>query len=220
MNKMILHLPDFYYDIHSKFGEDGVLYCIYKLIGVFSNTFLSISKTENKSLQTHFGFTSIVDQPVSHTMEYIQNTSFKENMLDLLVLDAGGVDYWILRSVLERLLPNVICCRFNHVIPADRSVTVPYVPEYKRKELFDVNYFGLSLGALRTMLSNEYVFVGVSRFAVYAFFVKRNLLPANVTFSEQDLNEIPAIRYAREHRWPKVSNKFWILVKNKCSSTR
>lgn len=218
---MLLHLHDFYYDIHSKLGEDGILYCIFKLIGVYTETFLSISKTEHKSLQTHFGFASIVDPPVAHTMEYVRNTPFKTDTLDLLVLDAGGVEYWLLRSVLERISPNVICCRFNHVIPADRSVTVPYVPESKRNELFDVNYFGLSLGALRTVLNaEEYVFVGVSRFAVYAFFVKRALLPRNVTFSEPNLNEIPAIRYAREHRWPKVSNKFWIVVKHKLAHSR
>jgi hypothetical protein len=151
---------------------------------------------------------------MNHTMDDIQYRPLRFPVLDLVKVNTGGVDYWLLRALLDRVHPNIICCRFNHVIPVEKSVTVPYVPEYKRTELFDVNYNGVSLGALKTLLSkHDYQFVGVSRFAVFAFYVKRELIPIHYKFIVPDLNEIPAIRYALTKRWPLVSSRFWIQVK-------
>lgn len=214
---MLIHLPDYYYDIHSSFGEDGVLYCLFKLIGLHTvPTFININHTITKknifeNLINMFNFVSIVSDRVVCTMDDIRFVPFRYSTLDLALIDTGGVEYWALRTLLERESPSVICCRFNHVIPLDKSVTVPYVPEYKRTDLFDVNYYGVSLGGLRTLLDPEYILVGVSRFSVYAFFVKRGLISEkHIQFT--NIPEEPAVRYALEHRWPLVSKKLWITV--------
>lgn len=218
---MLIYLPDYYHDIYSRYGEDGVLYCLFKLIGLHTvPTYINISHTFTRknifeNLIRMFKFESNVSQRVVCTMDDIRFVPFRYPTVDLVMVDTGGVDYWALRTLMERnVSPSVICCRFNHVIPMDMSVTAPYVSDYKRKEIFDANYNGVSLGGLRTLLGHEYLLAGVSRFAVYAFFVRRALISEkHVQFA--DIPDMPALKYARDHRWPLVSKKLWIQVRGK-----
>ena len=217
---MIINLPDYYHNIHSGFGEDGVLYCVFRIIGLHKvPTFINITNryTRKNIFETFirlFKFESNIKKPAVCTIDDIREISFRHpNTLDLVGINSGGVEYWLLRALLERVKPNVICCRINHVIPLEQSVSAPYVPDNKRAELFDNNYNGVSLGGLKTLLGKEYVFIGVSRFAVFAFFVKKALVPPDVEFKEMNLKDISAVKHAQEHRWPLVAKKFWITIK-------
>lgn len=217
---MIINLPDYYHDIHSCFGEDGVLYCVFRIIGLHKvPTFMNITNNYTRknifeTLIRLFKFESNIEKPAVCTIYDVREIPLRHpNTLDVVGINSGGVEYWLLRALLERVEPNVICCRINHVIPLKQSVSAPYVPDHKRTELFDNNYYGVSLGGLRTLLGKEYLFIGVSRFAAFAFFVRKALIPHDVEFKEMNLQDIPAVKYAQENRWPLVSNKFWITIK-------
>lgn len=217
---MIINIPDYYHDIHSGFGEDGVLYCVFRIIGLHKvPTFINITNkyTRTNIFETFirlFKFESNIQKPVVCTIDDIREIPMRNpNTVDLVGINSGGVEYWLLRALLERVKPNVICCRINHVIPLERSVSAPYVPDHKRNELFDNNYHGVSLGGLKTLLGKDYLFIGVSRFAIYGFFVKKVLIPPDVEFKEMNLRDIPAVKHAQENRWHLVANKFWITIK-------
>jgi len=85
---------------------------------------------------------------------------------------------------------------------------------------------GASVGALHTLLTSDYEFVGTTKYAVHAVYVKRRCIPGPQTGDPSGLKTtfyLPTfdeyfelfknVRYGFNNRWPLVRSKFWITVR-------
>lgn len=227
VNKTLhIDLTDYYHDIHSRYGEDGILFCIFRLIGLYRpvSTFLNLSDARRKenmfmNLIKMFGFVSArsMSCPLDLTLQGVKDMKlrFDDRPLDLLFVCAGdgSVEYWLTKTVVQDngWRPNVLVVRVNHVVgTADESVTVPYTHVAKRATLFDEEYYGTSAKALDHLLGAEYTRAGFSRYGKYAFYVKTSLIPAHVRFGHAS-NPFPHTY----DRWSRLKRtKFWVRIAN------
>jgi hypothetical protein len=101
--------------------------------------------------------------------------------IDLFSLDMDGIDYWVWKS-LDVIEPRVVIIEFTSAWGSERSVTIPYDPNFTRPH---PNYWGASLAAF-VKLSREkgYRLVGHNRYGYNAIFVRNGL-------GEDVLPEIP-----------------------------
>jgi hypothetical protein len=95
--------------------------------------------------------------------------------LDLLSLDIDGNDYWIWRA-LDCISPRVVVLEFNTAFGPERSVTLPYQPDF-RLDYNDRPYrCGASLPAfVKLGRQKGYRLVGVQSLGFNAFFVRSGL---------------------------------------------
>lgn len=138
--------------------------------------------------------------------------------IDLLSLDIDGNDYWILQAI-ECIARRVIILEFNALWEADRSVTIPYDPQFVFSPS-PVPYAGASLAAFVKLLRGRgYKLVGVERLGFNAIFVRNNLAPEPlpvVTVEEcfrQPILSMTQEALARNHGLAdSVRNQVWIEV--------
>jgi hypothetical protein len=96
--------------------------------------------------------------------------------IDLLSLDIDGNDYWILEAI-KCITPRVIILEFNPTWGTERSVTIPYEPNFVFKPE-PVPYVGASLPAFVKLLGGRgYRLVGIERMGFNALFVRNDLAP-------------------------------------------
>ncbi len=103
--------------------------------------------------------------------------------IDLLSIDIDSIDYWVWEQ-LSACRPRVVIVEYNPLFGTDRAVTVPYDPQFNRRE-FDVPraaYYGASLLALAKLGARKgYRLALLEPRGVNAFFVRDDLaqdLPA------------------------------------------
>jgi hypothetical protein len=100
-----------------------------------------------------------------------------EGEIDMLSIDIDGNDYWVWKAITS-ITPRVVVIEYNTVFGPDRSVTIPYTPNfYKWKADPSGYYHGASLQAL-TKLAREkgYSLVGCDSGGMDAFFVRDDVL--------------------------------------------
>ena len=102
--------------------------------------------------------------------------------LGIMSIDVDGVDYWLLEAALKAYAPRILIVEYNALFGPERSITVPYDAAFSRRQAhFSQLYFGASLGALHHLASrNDYELVGTESAGVNAFFVRRDVLGAEV----------------------------------------
>jgi hypothetical protein len=133
--------------------------------------------------------------------------------IDLFSLDIDGVDYWVWKS-LSAIEPRVVIIEFTPAWGPDKSVTIPYDPEFTRPH---PNYWGASLAAyIKLAHQKGYRLVGCNRYGYNAIFVRSDLaedvLP-EIT-AHQCLERSLAIRW-KEQRFadfPDTTKYPWIEV--------
>ena len=131
--------------------------------------------------------------------------------LDLLSTDVDGVDYWLWKAVTAA--PSVVVLEYNNMWGPDRSVTVPYSPEFSRPTR-NSDYYGASLAALVKLGQEKgYRLVGCNHLQFNAFFVRSGLgeeiLPA--VPAEACLDH-PFALHRREHCLPQTIREEWVDV--------
>ena len=130
--------------------------------------------------------------------------------IDLLSLDLDGMDYWVWKAI-EVISPRVVVCETHNPIPTDKSLTVPYNPNFVFK---DENFRGASLAAMCKLGKEKgYRLVGTHRHGFNAFFIKHGI--EEDYFPEIKVENCaldPFSINARKKRWPKVKNKGWEQV--------
>jgi hypothetical protein len=113
------------------------------------------------------------------------NDLLRENGLageiGLLSIDIDGNDYWVWEAI-SVVNPALVVIEYNARFGPERSVTVPYDPAFVREKAhYSCIYYGASLSALAGLGRRKgYAFVGSNRAANNAFFIRNDLLPANV----------------------------------------
>ena len=221
-----MRLFDYYYDVHSEFGEDGIMYFFVKTLNIQNRprTFLNICehfKRKNMfwfSVQ-HLGFKSCV--PLRHNQGKVEctQTGIIALLRDIssvyvMCINTNGVDYWLLDTYLRRCKkeqkPIIIFCKINTNIPFEQKYTVPYTPTSNRSNYYTGVYYGASLGAINVRLRNDYTFVGTTRNATFGVFVSNTYVTGNVSFQTF---LFPNVIHAQKQELWKKTNKMWITVK-------
>jgi hypothetical protein len=197
----------------SQAGEDGILLAIFESAGVETRLFVEVGcgiNGGNSGLFAHElrwsglmidadpatlaecakRFTServkVVDAWV--TAEGIDQLLLEHEMggeLDLLSIDVDGNDFWIWEA-LTAASPRVVVIEYNALFGPERSVVIPYDPEFERPLELRA-YFGASLRAL-TRLGRKKGFrlVAVEPDGANAFFVRNDVAPAIPTVDPGD----------------------------------
>ncbi|HAG82242.1 MAG TPA: hypothetical protein DCL61_14010 [Cyanobacteria bacterium UBA12227] len=100
--------------------------------------------------------------------------------IDLLSLDLDGVDYWIWKSI-DCINPRVVVIEYNTYWGAEKSVTVPYDPQFQA-QIFQHSqyhpgyYCGASLRAFGKLAKDRgYRLVGSNTKQWNAFFIRNDI---------------------------------------------
>ncbi|MEO7317558.1 MAG: hypothetical protein ABIZ56_01075 [Chthoniobacteraceae bacterium] len=101
--------------------------------------------------------------------------------IGLLSVDIDGVDYFVWEAITV-VQPALVIAEYNARFGPERAVTVPYDAAFQRGKAHHSNiYYGASLAALVGLGKRKgYAFVGANSAGNNAFFVRRDLRPADM----------------------------------------
>jgi hypothetical protein len=98
-----------------------------------------------------------------------------EGEIDLLSLDIDGNDYWVWRAM-NVISPRVAVIEYNAILGCERSITIPYDPDFVVGNRWSYFYHGASLPALAKLAKSKgYVLVGCDMQGTDAFFVRKDV---------------------------------------------
>ena len=212
--------------LHSQNSEDGILLALFQRIGVASRRFVELgsgSSGGNAAMfATEFGWTGLMVegdpgkaamagrrfphvQAISAwiTPESVNGLLTEHGLtgeVDLLSVDVDGNDYWVWQA-LTACNARVVVLEYNSMFGSERAVTIPYDPNFNRRE-HRFCYFGASLAGLTKLSEHKgYRLVAVDQTGVNAFYLRHDLAP-----------EIPAVDPRRAYR---ISDKYNDLIRRK-----
>jgi hypothetical protein len=132
--------------------------------------------------------------------------------VDLFSLDMDGIDYWIW-DALFCISPRVVVLEYHNILGPDRSVTVPYKPDFNRHDSHP-DYLGASLKAFVKLGKKKgYRLIGVNKYEFNAFFMRTGI--ADDLFPEIDVSSCfkhPCSIDGIENGYPKIQKFEWIEV--------
>lgn len=113
----------------------------------------------------------------AENINYLLRDAGFSGEVGLLSIDIDGNDYWVWKAI-DAVNPQVVVVEYNAVFGADRALTIPYDPAFKRSHAHaSWLYFGASLPALcRLGEAKGYAFVGCNSAGNNAYFVRRDLV--------------------------------------------
>jgi hypothetical protein len=127
--------------------------------------------------------------------------------VDLLSLDLDGNDYWIMRAI-KAINPRLIIAECNDFIPSDRSITIPYDPNFS---VSNWDYIGTSLLAMQRLCRQRgYRMIGAHRHGFNVLFLRND--EGEEFFPEVPIEQIhdnPWTRLGQRTRWPEVKDMPW-----------
>jgi len=101
---------------------------------------------------------------------------------DVFSLDIDGIDFHVAERMFETgLRPKIAVVEYNSVFGPERSLTIPYQPDFRAASAHPSGmYYGVSLAAWKKFFAaRDYAFVTVDQNGVHAFFVdRREFAPA------------------------------------------
>jgi hypothetical protein len=98
---------------------------------------------------------------------------------DVLSLDIDGVDYFVMKSILETgLRPKILVVEYNSVFGPDNAVTIQYREDFDWAIAHETKlYYGASIAAWKCLLTQfGYAFVSVESNGVNAVFVRSDVV--------------------------------------------
>jgi hypothetical protein len=106
--------------------------------------------------------------------EVLERNGYKGE-IDLLSIDIDGNDYWVWQAITV-IDPRVAVVEYNAILGCERSITIPYDPNFVVGKRWSYFYHGASLPALTKLASSKgYVLVGCDLQGTDAFFVRKDL---------------------------------------------
>src|SRR5262249_8661299 len=132
---------------------------------------------------------------------------------DLLSLDIDGNEYWIWKA-LDAISPRLLVVETQNIIPADKSLTIPYRPDFSYHKAPAEDFPGASLLAVVKLCRERgYRLIGAHRYGFNAFFLRNDEgleLFREVTVDEAHDN--PYSHWSKTTRWPVVADLPWLEV--------
>ena len=134
--------------------------------------------------------------------------------IDLLSIDIDGIDYWVWQAI-DAISPRVVVVEYQCIWGPEKSVTVPYSPDFKGEyvEQYGV-YSGASLAAFVKLGKEKgYRLVGSQRYGFNAFFIRNDVgIDIFPEISAAECFQHPFTHWAQKELLPKVENKEWVEV--------
>lgn len=139
--------------------------------------------------------------------------------IDLLTMDIDGVDYWILKEIMDSgvIRSRVIVVEYQDIIGPSKALTVPYDPAFHCVN-YDCyggpNFCGASLRAFMKLLEKDYAFVGCEELGFNGFFLHKNELDKGIA-EMTDIAacfEHPKVRFGMTQRFPRTAHLPWVDV--------
>ena len=173
-----------------------------------------------KEFYKNFPTTQIWPPKIQHAWISLDNVNnlIKDNgfegEIDLLSLDIDGIDYWLWKGI-NIINPRVIVLEINHLWGPEKSVSVPYKPDFKAEFTeYGSDYAGASIAAFVKLGKEKgYRLVGTNAFATNAFFIREDIkhdwLPE---VSPNSCFDHPRAKFGMEVRLPKVKDKEWVNI--------
>jgi hypothetical protein len=238
-------LYNYYKKIYSQNGEDGIIEYLLSKCNYIKKTCLEIGVYDGVECNTanlikNERFSGIlIDNSDTFNHCFYKDTSYKfirkhletdnindffiENGLinhyDVFSLDIDGIDYWILKEIIEKklLTASIIVLEYQDIIGSNLSLTIPNIKNFctwNYDHYEGPNYCGASLKAFINLLKDEYVFVGCEPSGFNGFFL--NKFHTSYTGSElKDISvcfENEKVKFGMQNRWPRTKNMNWITV--------
>jgi hypothetical protein len=133
--------------------------------------------------------------------------------VDFLSLDIDGNDYWIWKAI-EKIKPKICCFETHDIIPSDKSLTIPYDPDFYCWTSKEPEFRSVSLLAMKKLSEEKgYTLVGSHKHGFNVFFVRNDLV--DPVFKEVEIDMIHNnewTRFGQESRWPAVKDLGWVEV--------
>ena len=200
-------LRDSEFQVFSQWGGDGIIQYLIQQVPDAPQTFIEFGVQDYRESNTRFllmndNWTGLVMDGSQAYMEYVRADDIswrhdltavaafltRENInqtirgagfsgpLGILSIDIDGNDYWIW-EVLDVVDPSIVIAEYNSVFGPERTISIPYDPEFNRTKAHSSNLFwGCSLGALCLLAERKgYAFVGSDSNGANAYFVKKTL---------------------------------------------
>jgi hypothetical protein len=205
-------LAEVEFRVHSQFGDDGILQWLVARLPSLPRRFVEFGVEDYTEANTRFlmvnnGWRGLVMDGSVENMARLRRRKWfwrhdleartcfvtRENVdseiarwargepVGLLHIDVDGNDYWLWDAV-RSIAPGIVIMEYNAVFGADRAITIPYQPDFRRLAAHHSGqYFGASLAAL-THLANAkgYALIGCNSAGNNAYFVRRELLDEDV----------------------------------------
>lgn len=193
------------FKVFSQFGDDGILQYLIKKLPVSNESFIEFGvetyqESNTRFLLMHNNWRGLVIDGSKVNINYIKkdpiywkhnftaissfitaeniNELFSKNGFEgpigLLSIDIDGNDYWVWQAI-NAVTPEIVVVEYNSIFGNERSITVPYKPDFVRTSMHYSNlYFGASLPALHDLgLEKGYMFLGCNKAGNNAYFVKK-----------------------------------------------
>jgi hypothetical protein len=142
------------------------------------------------------------------TKENIEDTIHKISVpknVDILSIDIDGNDYWIWESI-NSILPRVVIIEYNASFGSERSVTIPYDPDFERFKKHKSGYYhGASLKALEKLGKQKgYSLICCDSTGSNAIFIRKELDNSKQVF---DAHSSDTLYYPLKKRMETMSLK-------------
>jgi hypothetical protein len=135
--------------------------------------------------------------------------------IDLLSLDVDGNDLYLWEA-LSVTRPRVLVCEFNNIVPSDRSVTIPYRPDFRWEKLPAKHQFFRSASLLaftRVSRTKGYRLVGWNALGYNAFFLRDDVAPGIFpTRAPDELEGNPFAMAMRKMHWKNIAQLPWVEI--------
>ena len=234
-----------YNKVYSENGEDGIIEYLlsqctdlsYKCleIGVYDGvqcntanlvknkkykgTFIDKHKDFNHEFYDKCDYSFINEQVESDNIYSIFKKYNLEYQYDVFSLDIDGIDYWILKELIDKNLFNshIIVLEYQDIIGPEKSLTVPNLKNFNAND-YDCyggpNFAGASLLSYIKLLSEKYVFVGCESLGYNGFFLnKRQLKSKDMEIKNiKPCFEIEKVKYGISYRWTRTKDMSWVEV--------
>jgi hypothetical protein len=130
--------------------------------------------------------------------------------VDLFSLDIDGNEYWVLKAI-DSINPRLLVVETHNIIPADKSLTIRYEPDFCYLNSLKEDFRSVSLLAMvRLCKRRGYRLIGGHRHGFNAFFLRED--EGIELFPEVSIEEVQDnhwTRFGQTNRWPKVKDMPW-----------
>ena len=221
------HISSIEHNVRSKYGEDGVLDYLCKVIPMSTRRFFSVvdyRRTQRFNPMINLviskGFQSCINGSPSEIESIAKQTAaglqdvlsnIVSQSIQVFHVDTGYNDFWILKHCMleferREMRPSIVVIPFNNAIPLNIACTVPWRP----RETPVGYYHTCSLLALVHTLPGYFLFGCTGNRICY--FVSKE-------FSNH-LKTVDSTIQIIHHRWEQISGKFWVSVCPRVACTR
>jgi hypothetical protein len=130
--------------------------------------------------------------------------------VDMLSLDLDGNQYWIWDAI-KVISPRLLIVETHNCVPPDRSITVPYKPDFRYEDQAEPDFRSVSLLAMARLCKRRgYRLIGAHRHGFNAYFLRND--EGIDFFQEVTVEQVLDNHWSRwgiENRWPKVKDMPW-----------